>query len=847
MRPFFKIMVEKRRINKYTLLAALIPLLLLSMYAVIAGIYPFGDKTFLRYDMYHQYFPIFAEFRRKLVSGENIFYSFNAGMGTNFYAMYVYYLSSPLNLLSVFVPEKLLTEFMTVLIFIKLAISSLSMQLYLSHNYKKENILTCIGGLMFAFSSYMIAYNWNIMWLDAIMVFPLIVLGAEELFFKDKWLLYIISLTYAIFTSYYISIMICIFMFLWFFYLVFTSCKSASDFFFKLLRFFVASILSIGLCAVMLVPEYFALCTSISAEVGDIGSPKALVNVIELLRRFLLGQRIIIGIGDTVDSNLPNIYCGMAVLILLPSYFLVKSIPRKERILKAALLIIFLISFIFNYPYFIWHGMHYPHSLPARQAFIFIFFVITLSFEAAEKRFELGLYKRLFLVILAFLYTVFIIAEGKETNIVIYVLPVTFLILYGLIYVIRGYDKRFIKRLLLISVTMEAFTALCFTGTLPSLSFEKLTKRIESARSLLEEEYASSSAYYRTKWDEDFITLYGMALGVPTASLFSSTSYGSFTKTYKAYGLCSSDNLYLTRGSTPLMDMLLSIKYKVVSDNTLNEDTSYWSEIKRDGEVVLYENKLFVPPLYFVLEDEGSYSIDSEKGSSENQNALASYLAETNSKVILVKDKNLINSFTIKKKEANRYFIKLYDENIWTIKASITHKGETLDTIYTMCSKGFFIDLGYLDEGDKVELSTLYMVGDNELQKEIKFNTYVLDFEEILKVKEAIEQRNDIAGVDIYKWSAGDIGLRVDSRQDGELHLTVPFDKGWSLKIDGKNKVLEADSLSLIKIPIKKGEHLIEISYVPSGFYMGAAITIITILILFAVFGIRRSRKMQNR
>ena len=50
------------------------------------------------------------------------------------------------------------------------------------------------------------------MWLDCILLFPLIMLGLERLVHEKKGILYCVSLGVSILSNYYISIMICLFM-----------------------------------------------------------------------------------------------------------------------------------------------------------------------------------------------------------------------------------------------------------------------------------------------------------------------------------------------------------------------------------------------------------------------------------------------------------------------------------------------------------------------------------------------------------------------------------------------------------------------------------------------------------
>ena len=48
---------------------------------MIAGYVPFGNRSMLYSDMWHQYFPFFKAFRQALLSGDSLLYSWNVGMG----------------------------------------------------------------------------------------------------------------------------------------------------------------------------------------------------------------------------------------------------------------------------------------------------------------------------------------------------------------------------------------------------------------------------------------------------------------------------------------------------------------------------------------------------------------------------------------------------------------------------------------------------------------------------------------------------------------------------------------------------------------------------------------------
>ena len=85
-----------------------------------AGIYPFGEKSLLIWDLRWQYIQFFSWFKQVLTGRGDLFYSFNAGMGSNMIGLYAYYLASPLNLLILFFDD--IQIFVLVLTILKLSL-----------------------------------------------------------------------------------------------------------------------------------------------------------------------------------------------------------------------------------------------------------------------------------------------------------------------------------------------------------------------------------------------------------------------------------------------------------------------------------------------------------------------------------------------------------------------------------------------------------------------------------------------------------------------------------------------------------------------------------------------------
>ena len=107
-------MNQQRRRNRrsYRTLAFALPCAGMLLVMLISQYAPFGKYSMLYSDMYHQYYPFFVEFRRAIRSGTGLLYTWSVGMGMDYLGLIAYYLASPLNLLSVLVPEEWLLGYL---------------------------------------------------------------------------------------------------------------------------------------------------------------------------------------------------------------------------------------------------------------------------------------------------------------------------------------------------------------------------------------------------------------------------------------------------------------------------------------------------------------------------------------------------------------------------------------------------------------------------------------------------------------------------------------------------------------------------------------------------------------
>ena len=440
------------------LLAFLLPALILEIAYIAVGIFPFGKWDLLIVDMYHQYAPFISELQDKLRSSSSLLYSWSGGLGVNFLPLFAYYLASPLNLIAVLFPPDHLTEAVLVLTLIKTGLAGSCFAFFLKSVYGEKSLTTVAFSLLYALSGFVLAFSWNIMWMDAIYLLPLIILGLVKLIREGKGFLFCITLALALLSNFYMAFFICFFILFYYPVCLFKyhDFKKPSLLIKRTFQFAGFSLLSVGLSALLLLPTYFQLKSTSAA--GDI-FPRTVTNYFDL---FDYITRHFTAASPTVLDGAPNMYCGIVVLILLPIYFLCKSIPLKEKLWNLFLLVVLTLSFNINILNFIWHGFHYPNQLPYRFSFVYIFLVLTMSYEAFKKLHEFS-GKQIGAICLSILGVILISQKFDDLSIeflTVY-LSAAFIILYAVALTIdRSYNiKPFLKTLILfLAVTAEMIT-----------------------------------------------------------------------------------------------------------------------------------------------------------------------------------------------------------------------------------------------------------------------------------------------------------------------------------------------------------------------------------------------------
>ena len=179
-----------------------------------SGIYPFGSESFLAEDLRYQYIDFFAWFKRVLAGQESVFYSTACGLGANTWGLYSYDLASPFNLLLPFFDEAHLTLFVFVADALKLGCMQLAVMFYLRRRFGVGRGWSGVLALGYTWCLWVATNLRNPMWLDALILLPLLMWAVWELVRHGRWVPLCLLTTADIICCWYTAYMAVLFLIL---------------------------------------------------------------------------------------------------------------------------------------------------------------------------------------------------------------------------------------------------------------------------------------------------------------------------------------------------------------------------------------------------------------------------------------------------------------------------------------------------------------------------------------------------------------------------------------------------------------------------------------------------------
>ncbi len=831
----------------YFWIGFLIPVLLAGTGFFLIGVWPSGDGTALIIDSLHQYLPFYTDFHEKLRSAQGLLYSFSAGLGYNFWATYAYYLASPLNFLIVLVPKANVCDFMDLMILLKIGLCGATCTWYLHRRNTRSSALPVAFGSMYALSSFMIGYYFNLMWLDSIAMLPLVACGIEELCgigrnrrLKDTsdGRLYALALCFGIWCNYYIGFMLCIFAVLYFIVCMIIAgrCR-ASRFFGRILRFGWYSLLAGGVGSIVLLPAYRALAVSESMQNNRFPwSLEFYDSFIDMMMTHFAGIAPI-NIANTQVGL--NAYCGVIVLILVILFMLDSKISLRERVARLSLAAFLLLSFSLKPLNYIWHGFHQQNGLPNRFAFIYIFVVLVMSFDSFRNLKTMSVWKVLCAgvipsaaALVLFIGDYGLDYEGNAYPAYVYLVTIALLCGYSVLLMIIRLSSvsRQTAAVLLTAACLTEAGASAVYGIICNDSVVRSVYLNDQAsyRTLMEQ--VGDPDWYRSEVDAQRMRNVTLYCGGTSVVMFNSTMQQSVTKFCDAIGMEARTNKNGYNGVTKLMNDVLGIRY-VLSANGSGDSLYSFGEILSDNNLTVYKNEDALPLGFMVrssiLEWDTSVGNPIDVQDSFVTLATGHDPVCTLDRTVDLESGKEVPMVIPEGKQVYVYLPSRVKElRLKTPEYSKTYQTYT-DHLYCICADGGKNDASLTAtlNGSAPQTAIIYTCPDAQ-EKEVR------DLLARSSLENIVCRGNRLKGT-------------IRCEEDGELLLTIPYDTSWTCLVDGQKVQADCIGNALTGLALTAGEHEISMTYVPDGMKTGALMTLIcaALMILSFIWAGRRKKE----
>lgn len=858
--------VKKIKWN-YTLFAFLTPMLGMFFVMLIRGFEPFGKTSMLYSDMYHQYYPFFVAFRDALRSGDSLLYSWSVGMGMDYLGLISYYLASPLNLLSVIVPESFLLEYFSLLVPIKLGFAGLFFSFFLNKIFNKNDWSTVLFGSFYALCAWALGYQWNVMWLDTFALLPLVALGTVSVLRDRKFVLYVFTLFLSVFSNYYIGFFTCIFVALVFICYEISRWAGFKKFFSDIAYMALYSTLAIGMTAVLELPAYAALQNTQSSvnkfpqgfklNIADENTWKGLLDAMRQVAGNMNGA-----LQPTFKEGLPNLYCGVITNILAILFLTCKQVKLRDKLCSVFLLLLFNVSFIIRQLDYIWHGFHFTNMIPYRFSFLHSFVMLYMAYRAYLLRNRFRLWQVIVAIVLAIGLS---LCANDLTDPVYWAYNGVFLLLYGaaLVYPFtqktpklssdreskqtyrenRSYKKQMSSYILLCVMVMELALNLVnfgvtFTGTIVS-DYPRGTVYSKNLLHYMEDQ-EQDTLFYRAETTHSQTLNDGALNGYNGISTFTSSANVNVTRFMKSlgYGAKETYNRYCFEESSPVSNLFLGIKYMLERQDNV-EENPYFNEIQSYGKVHLLENSAYLPLGFLANNQLLDVDFSSGRNTFEFQNELfrsATGVQEDVWKPIVGKNLSIsgtgVNlsaqsqtgycSYTTDSNTNGTVVYKYIAEDSGFVCTALNLSKKNKYTFYkngeSLYSETYSIPqslaISQVETGDIIEVRLTCSAGD---KGNITLNTYILDESLFWTGFEVL----NASTLNLTTFQNTLVEGTINCNRNGVLYTSIPQDGNWTAFVDGKPAQIVTIGKAMIGLLLSEGSHAVTFRYHNAAFSLG--------------------------
>lgn len=823
-------------------------------------------------------------------------FTWNIGFGMDMFANLAYYSFGDIfSYVCLIVPVKYLKYLYCVLVPVRLYLTGISFLLYCKY-HKKNGTGVIIGSLMYTFCAFsLFASVRHPYFVNAMIVFPISMIGIEKFICENKKILYIFSVFLMFFCSFYFGYMNALVIAIYGIILCFnTYKKDYRKIFKKLFLALIYALVGLMMCSFIIVPTIYQFINSSRVDVmGDMSYS------IDYYRNLLAGITTV-----NSASNWSVVEISAISLFTLPIFIR----NRKKNYPIFLMMIILILPLLFSNFSYIISGLSYPNN---RYVYMLMFIFSYISVLVLDK--EVVVYIKDYLIMLI-IYLLLLIIYETGTNfsflsslVVILTIILVFLSKDKFQHKGNNYVLEVVNIIVIISIMFNAyyFYDVHYGNYISEFmefynldwSYNSVNSKIPHFYRALDDIQSTDKEFYKIAKDADDLWNLGLLKNYNSINYFYSINSGLYKELSDDLGNReNSVNFEIKEfDNREKITSLLGVKYFVSSNDKIN--LYDYHNIKDYGDTYAYQNNHSVN--FASLYTQCINTLDYDKlNFLEREDALLKYYISDNCRNQDIKLGKINNiAYSTKKKIQNKLVLDYESSNTITLKPRDRVTGELYVKIDHISYKDFSLDDKAAfesnreiekerykavnkwnddDEGFTVTAKTdykekfqqiyddnyIYYNGNDNIlinlgyydnydgSVKLKFSKKgIYEFDNLeLYVVSMDDYTNDIDKLNQSNFKLKDYGNNyisgtVDIYEDGVLNFQTLYNKGWSLKIDGKKSKIFKNKYFLAT-NIKKGKHTIELEYSTPYFKEGVILSIIG-CVIYGIF-ILKSKLRRN-
>lgn len=618
-----------------------------------------GNEALASSDFWGQYYDFMRAFRRTVMEGGSPFFNWSLGSGQGTIGSVAYFLMSPFNVIALVLPEKKMLLSLSIIITLKLATAAFTYAWAAKKVLNRHGMEVIIFSFAYALCGFCLSYYYIFMWLDAVILFPVVCIMMKQLILKRRWIGLTVTLFILFVTNFYMAYMVGVVSFfcfcgMYYYYRKKMEQKFFTKDFWKCFGQFIGCALLAGLsCMALVLPALSQLSGRFQRDA---------ISVLGWLLSdpFTIYRQLFPNIHETMNKGEVLAYTGTLTAFLLPLFFLNKKIKKEEKRVFGAILVIFVLMIMLDPLDSImyagtanrYYQFRYAFLLSGILAAIGCRYFPYLRKEKASRVLKVLLFNVIYIslyfvvvhLILKYQDTTFKVnfISGKKDYFndqtwVCLALNLVVIILTGgtiCLALHRKMQRRQMAVILYFFLVIEVIVDGVFLWSLrkgdyvAEESWQVNAKQVSDE--IIQEELAKlpQNEFYRVEKNWEATSNDNVGTGMRGISYFTSTDNLSWEYYMEMLGISHMSAVVLPRGLTEISKSLLNIRYVF----HMSDDVYQMEEIPKEGRgdsFYVEENETCLPLGFMVSEDtDGLQFVDSEDINpfEQQENILAAML-----------------------------------------------------------------------------------------------------------------------------------------------------------------------------------------------------------------------------